>query len=99
MAEADVIQEPSDIVEAPKLPGTLKCHKVNRTFKEDNVCKLEFFKLASDQGPFYIQWYRKEGDPQVVSFNIDTTCAHCRDQDWLECTLCDQWYYEACFDE
>ena len=48
-----------------KIPRTLKIRKVLRTYFEDNVCKIEFYELTDETDPFHIQWYRKEGDPEL----------------------------------
>ena len=73
------------------------------------TCKLKFFKLATDEKPFYQQWYRRPGDPEVCDHSVlslmhdpDNTCASCRKpylakEDWLECKVCEQWFHERCF--
>ena len=65
LAENEIMAEPQDIETSPKIKRTLKVHKVLRTYNEDNVCKIEFYKLADETDPFHIQWYRKEGDQEV----------------------------------
>ena len=71
---------------------------------------MEFYELADETDPFHIQWYRKEGDPEVCEHNqlplsceIDQTCGYCKErykgnEEWLKCKLCDQWFHEACFE-
>ena len=59
LAENEIMAEPQDIETSPKIKRTLKVHKVLRTYNEDNVCKIEFYKLADETDPFHIQWYRK----------------------------------------
>ena len=109
MAIDEVILEPEDVEKAPAIRGTLQIHKVIRKFNEDNVCKLEFFCLASESEPFHTQWYRKDGDPEVcghtmlpLKYASTTNCAHCKGkyakgEVWLKCSLCDQWFHEDCF--
>ena len=58
LPECDVFEEPDDIEDAPKIAGTLEVHKIVREFNDDNVCKLKFFKLATDEKSFSQQWYR-----------------------------------------
>ena len=65
LAENEIMAEPQDIETSPKIKRTLKVHKVLRTYNEDNVCKIEFYKLADETDPFHIQWYCKEGDQEV----------------------------------
>ena len=65
LAESEIMAEPQDIETSPKIPRTLKVHKVLRTYHDDNVCKMEFYKLADEADPFHLQWYRKESDPEV----------------------------------
>ena len=73
LAENEIMAEPQDIEASPKIKRTLKVHKVLRTYNEDNVCKIEFYKLADETDPFHIQWYRKEGDQEdfvgTISFH------------------------------
>ena len=56
LAENEIIREHQDIEISPKLPSTLKVHKVVRTYNEDNVCKMNFCELANEVNLFHIQW-------------------------------------------
>ena len=38
-----VLEEPENINSSPKIPGTLKVHKIARTSSTDGVCKMEFY--------------------------------------------------------
>ena len=88
-----------DIETSPKIPIALKVHKVLRTYNEDNICKMYFHELVDEGDPFQIQWYRKEGDPEVcghnqlpLTYGIDQTCSYCKErykgnEKCLECKL------------
>ena len=103
--------EPQDIEMSSKNPRTLKVHKVLRTYKEDNVCKMEFYEFADKTDPFHIQWYHKDDHPEVcghnqlpLSYETDQTCHYCKEkykgnEEWLECKLYDQWLHEAFFEK
>ena len=107
MTATGIMAEPQDIETSPKIPRTLKVHKVFRTYKEDNFCKMEFHELAGETGPFHIQWYRKEDDLKVcghnqlpLSYETDQTFGYCKErykgnEEWLKCKLCDQWFHET----
>ena len=111
LAESEIMAEPQDIETSPKIPRTLKIHKVLRTYNEDNVCKMKFYELADETDAFHIQWYHKEGNPEVyghnqlpLSYEIDETCGYCKErykehEESLECKLYDQWFHEACFEK
>ena len=100
--------KPQAIKTSPKIPRTLKAHKVSRTYHE-NVCKIEFYKLGDKTDPFHIQRYRKEGNPKVcghnqlpLSYEIDQTWGYCKErhkgnEEWLEYKLCYQCFHVACF--
>ena len=69
------------------------------TYNEDNVCKMEFYELADETDPFHIQWYRKEGNPEVCGHNqlplsheINQTCGYLKErykgnEKWLKCKV------------
>ena len=70
LAESEIMAETQTHIETPpEIPRTLKVHKVLRTYNEDNVCEMEFYKLADERDPFHIQWYRKAGDLEVYGHN------------------------------
>ena len=77
----EVLEEPEDIdTSSPKINGTLEAHKICRSFSVDGVCKMEFFYTAADEQPFHVQYYKKDGDPDVcghaelpLSYNPDQT--------------------------
>ena len=97
LTKNEIMAEPQHIETSPKIPQTLKVHNVLRTYNEDNVCKIEFYELADETDPFHIQWYRKEGDPEVCGHNqlplsceIDQMCGYCKErykgnEEWLGC--------------
>lgn len=53
MQEAKLKNESNDVKEAPCLKETLHVLKGVRKFNEENVCKLVFFYLATDDKPFH----------------------------------------------
>ena len=107
----ELLTEPEDIGDSPKITETLSIHKLIRGFNEDNVCFIKFFKLANEVKPFHTQFYRKDGDPEVCGhedlplvFDVDQTCGFCKGKyedkvEWLQCPICEQWFHETCFFE
>ena len=51
----EVLKEPQNIISSPQIPGTFEVHKIVRSFTNDGVCKLEFFRTAADSTPFHEQ--------------------------------------------
>ena len=66
LTENEIMAEPQDIETPPKIPRTLKIHKVLKTYNEDNVCKMEFYELADETDPFHIQWFYKKATQKFV---------------------------------
>ena len=56
---SEMLKEPVDIENAPKIPETLKVHKVQRSFDRNSVPVLKFSKL-SNEIPFFSQYYSRE---------------------------------------
>ena len=101
----ELLTEPDNIENVPKIPETLSIYKVTRSFNENNICFIDFFRVANDDDPFFTQLYRKDVDPEVCGhenlpllFDIDQTCAFgeakyvsLKDkEDWLQYKLCEQ---------
>ena len=105
----DILKEPDNVSQAPAIHGTLKIHKVIRSFDDKGVCYLTFFLLSCDEIPSWKQYYRKENDPIVCGhsrYDGDcNNCAYCKEayyvgskrEEWLEYPVCKQWYHGSCF--
>ena len=105
----EILDEPSDVANAPTIDDTLKVHMVKRIYNEDGVWKLEFFETCADSDSFHDQWYRRPGDPDVCGhdslpliYDMESTCAHCRglycaEEEWLMCRVCEQWFHSDWF--
>ena len=65
LPEGEQLTKPEDIDNSPKILETLSIHKLVRGFNENAVCFIKFFKLANKDKPFYTQYYREEGHPEV----------------------------------
>ena len=70
MPISELLTEPDNIEYAPKIPETLSIHKVTRSFNEDNVCFIDFFRVANDDDTFFTQFYRKDDDLVVCGHEI-----------------------------
>ena len=109
LPQNDLLTELDNIEEAPKIPEALSIHKVVRGFNEDGICYFKFYYLSKDSGPFFTQYYRKKDYPEVcghellpLSFDADETCTFCKGKyenkvEWLQCSICEQWFHEHCF--
>ena len=49
----ELLTEPDNIENTPKIPETLSIHKVTRSFNEDNICFIDFFRVNNDDDPFF----------------------------------------------
>ena len=66
MPNDEVQEEPEDIEKSSqRIDGTLEVHKIACSYSSDDVCKLEFFKTAAAEQSFHVQYYKKDGDPDV----------------------------------
>ena len=48
----ELLTEPDNIENAPKIPEILLVQKVTRSFNEDNICFIDFFCVTIDDDPF-----------------------------------------------
>ena len=98
----DLLTQPDNIENAPKIPETLSIHKVTRSFNEDNIFLLISFVWLMT---VISQFYRTDDDPEVCGhenlpllFDVDQTCAFCKakyvaskeKEDWFQYKLCEQ---------
>ena len=106
LPRSDEIVEPENINQSPAIPETLSVHKFDRQIDEKGECSIEFFKTATDQEPFHIQWYSKAGavvcghGKSDKSENECSTCGEWYKEDgseWLQCPVCKKWFHETCF--
>ena len=106
LPQEEVFEEPDEIKFAPKIPETLQVHKIIRRISKEKIPYLEFYKLASDQEPFFTQYYRKDGDPVVCGHGDNDSdenhCGLCGKEhlgisEWLKCPVCQMWFHENCF--
>ena len=103
----EILPEPATVSDAPYIKGTLDVHRIIRRKNIQGVMYLEFYRLSSDEVPFFTQYYRNDDDPIVCghqSFNDGPNkCANCfsiyhQREEWIECPVCMQWYCsEPCF--
>ena len=70
MSIYELLTEPDNIENAPKIPETFSIHKVTRSFNEDNVCFIDFFRVANDDDTFFTQFCRKDDDLEVCGHEI-----------------------------
>ena len=84
MPITQVIKEPKDINEAPKIPKTLKIHIPCRVLNEGENPRFNFFYLGSDTDPFYSQIYRVKSECEHIlkSPVDDNQCPQCRNKIW-----------------
>ena len=107
-----LLTQPDNIQNAPKIPETLSIYKLTRIFNEDNICFIDFFHVANGDNSFFTQFYQKDNDPEVCGrgnvpllFDVYQKCAFCKakyaaskeKEDWLQCKLCEKWFYQGCF--
>ena len=62
----ELLTEPDNIENAPKIPETLSFHKVTRSSMKIIFCFIELFHVANNDDPFFTQFYRKNDDPEVL---------------------------------
>ena len=106
LPESELYVELKEVASAPKIAHTLQIHKIVRRLNKNGIFYLQFFYLASDETPFYTQYYWKEGDPEICGHEglepeDENHCAKCKQAengiDWLRCPLCKIWLHEDCF--
>ena len=109
MPSNEVLTEPDCVENAPKIAGTLEFIKFEGLSTPTECVSLNSTSLPMMSPRSTRTWYRKEGDPEIcdhlelpLSFDVSMTCAKCRgnykkNEEWLECVICDQWFHEDCF--
>ena len=91
------IEHPKDINEAPKIPETLKIHKLCCILNKGENPRFNFLSRK-------IYHVKSECEHLLKSPVDDNQCPQCEikygaeeTQDWLRCNQCNQWFHENCF--
>ena len=103
---SEILEEPGDINEVPKIPETPQIHKVKRSYNLQGIPVIEFFKLSNEELPYHTHYYGKPTDPDMCGHrgsNVDQTkCGHCfkkwgenEKEEWLQCPICTYWFYHS----
>lgn len=73
----EVLKEPEDIEISPRLTDTLQIHMVKRFFNIRTVWFLEFYHLATDNKPFFTQFYGEGGCAHQNNAFGENHCGFC----------------------
>ena len=81
----ELLMEPDNIENGPKIPETLSIFKLTRSLNEDNNFFIDLFRVANDDDPLFTQLYRNGDDPEryghkdlPLLLDVDQTCATLR---------------------
>ena len=107
LPEGENIVEPVGIESARKIKDTLKIRKFERKVDPNGNKYINFYKITDDEEPFHVQWYGSENDVicgHVNSSDNDNQCPKCsriykEGEEWLCCSVCNNWFHEECFYE
>ena len=67
---ADISIEPDEIEASPRINGTFQIQIIKRFFNEQNVPYLQFSKMATDEKPFFAQFYGEEACGPLLIITI-----------------------------
>ena len=73
----DVLIEPSHIEVFPRITNTLQIHMIKQFFVEQNVSRLQFFKIAIEEKPFFIQFYGEGACSHQKTVTDENHCVLC----------------------
>ena len=59
LAAGDILEKSNNIESCPKIHGTLEVHMGKCVFNEDDLSKLKFFMMATDDKRFYQNLYQR----------------------------------------
>ena len=105
--------EPEHIKNTPYVESmyTMQVHMIKSFKTKAGFSYLEFYRIATEEKPFYTHWYRRTGDltdpcghnDLPEGFQVDETCASCclgeTGSGWICCPLCKQWYHDECYEK
>ena len=98
----DVLIEPDNIEASPRVKDTLHIHMIKWFFDEQNVPYLQFFKMATDEKPFFTQFYGEEACGHQKTAADDNHRYSCHEdyeptEEWPQCSICKVWSHSNCF--
>ena len=112
MSISDIGVEPDYIDGTPYIAdmAALQAHMIKSDRSKAGFYHLDFYKISTDQTPYYTHWYPRPSDLQEPcghndlpeSYVLEETCASCLQGEigpaWLRCPACDQWYHDTCYE-
>ena len=98
----DVLIEPDDTKASPRIKDTLQIRMIKRFFDEQNVPYLQFFKTATDEKPFFTQFYGEGGCGHQKIAADDNHFGSCLGdyeptEEWLQHPRYKVWFHSNCF--
>lgn len=105
--------ESDDIACSPSIPSTLAIHKLVRKIEHNGDPTIHFFDFPFKKYPMRVQTYSTsrrlncghiEKEYESLA-QLKSICAFCSKlyvkkeevEDWLNCSMCLQWFHESCF--
>ena len=99
---AEMLEEPHDIDNSPKIPETLDIHKVKRSFNLQGIPLMEFSKMSNEDACF-TQYYGDVCGHKKADID-ESTCGYCLEKwnenekgEWLQCPMSKNWFHQTSF--
>ena len=98
----EILKEPDDIRNSPRITDALQIHKVKRCFDNRKKCFLELYNLGTNNEPFFTQFYGRGACGHQNNALGGNHCGLCgkeymSNEEWLQCPICKVWFDRECF--